>query len=390
MVLQFLRSRCLSAFPLSSFKPQNGMAWRRMRSVYASSAEGELDEIQDDTKTSEKASALHSALSQLEGDFCKESRLSLQRFFGARRTPVIPTGSLRLDLALGLGGLPKGRIVEIYGQEASGKTTLALHVIREAQKLGGYCAYLDVENGMNPSLAEAIGVNVENLLISQPDSAENLLSIVNTLTKSGSMDVIVVDSVAALVPQLELDATLCDSPKGLQSKIMTQALRKIHYSLGNSSTLIIFINQVRRSNKGLVQGSGCMDEVTCGGNALPFYAAIRLRTIRKQLLTTRDKITGLGICVKVVKNKLAPAATEAELSMQYGRGFCIEPEVLELACEHEVILKEGGSYFIDGQVLNSRQDAEDYLASNGDILAKIVETLRDQLFVNNNGQKKID
>ncbi|KAK4378019.1 hypothetical protein RND71_004315 [Anisodus tanguticus] len=379
-------SRRLSFFPFS-YKPQNGNAWRRMLSAYASSAEGEFAEIQDDTKTSEKATALHSALSQLEGYFCKESMLSLQRFFGARRTPVIPTGSLRLDLALGLGGLPKGRIVEIYGQEASGKTTLALHVIREAQKLGGYCAYMDVENGMNPSIAEAIGVNVENVLISQPDSAENLLSIVNTLTKSGSMDVIVVDSVAALVPQLELDAMLCDSPKGLQSKIMTQALRKIHYSLCNSSTLIIFINQVRRSDKGLVRGSGRMDEVTCGGNALPFYAAVRLKTIRKQLLTTRDKITGLGICVKVVKNKLAPAATEAELRIQYGGGFCIDSEVLELACEHEVILKEGGSYFIDGQVLNSRQDAEDYLASNGDILAKIVVTLRDQLFMNNNGGK---
>ncbi|KAM3288710.1 DNA repair protein recA 2, mitochondrial [Capsicum chacoense] len=387
--LQFLGGR-VSFY--NFYKPQNGIAWRRMLSTYASSAEGEFDEIRDDTKTSEKekATALHSALSQLKGDFCKESVLSLQRFFGSRRTPVIPTGSLRLDLALGVGGLPKGRIVEIYGQEASGKTTLALHVIREAQKLGGYCAYLDVENGMNPTVAEAIGVNVENLLISQPDSAENLLSIVNTLTKSGSMDVIVVDSVAALVPQLELDATLCDSPKGLQSKIMTQALRKIHYSLCNSSTLIIFINQVRRSNKGLVRGIGCMEEVTCGGNALPFYAAVRLRTIRKLLLTTRDKITGLGICVKVVKNKLAPAATEAELKIQYGRGFSIESEVLELACEHEVILKGGGSYFIDGQVLNSRQDAEDYLASNGDILSKIVETLRDQLFMNINGEKKSD
>ncbi|OIT40380.1 PREDICTED: DNA repair protein recA homolog 2, mitochondrial-like isoform X1 [Nicotiana attenuata] len=382
--LQFLRLipssiRRLSIFP---YKPQNGIAWTRMLSTDASWAEGEFDDIQDDTKTSEKATALRSALSQLVGDFGKESMLSLQRFFGARRrAPVVPTGSLRLDLALGIGGLPKGRIVEIYGQEASGKTTLALHVIKEAQKLGGYCAYLDVENGMNPSLAEAIGVNVENLLISQPDSAENLLSIVDTLTKSGSMDVIVVDSVAALVPRLELDATLGDSPKGLQSKIMTQALRKIHYSLCNSSTLIIFVNQVR-SNKGLARGSGRMEEVTCGGNALPFYAAVRLRTIRKQLLKTSDKITGLGICVKVVKNKLAPAATEAELRIQFGGGFCIKSEVLELACEHEVILKEGGSYFIDGEVLNSRQDAEDYLAANGAVLAKIVDTLRDQLFVN--------
>ncbi|KAL0339710.1 UNVERIFIED_CONTAM: DNA repair protein recA2, mitochondrial, partial [Sesamum radiatum] len=284
------------------------------------------DHIPDDSKVTEKDTALRMALSNLSGEFGKESMLSLQRFFGARRAPVISTGSLRLDQAL-------GEDVEIYGQEASGKTTLALHVIKEAQKLGGYCAYLDVENAMDPSLAESIGVNTENLLISQPDSAENLLSVVDTLTKSGSISVIVVDSVAALVPQCEVDTLQCGSSRDLQSKIMTQALRKIHYSLCNSNTLIIFINQVRKNLK-LVEGSVRVDEVTCGGNALKFYAAIRMRISRKGLLKTEDKATGLGISVQVVKNKLAPSMAKAELSIRFGKGICRKSEALDLACEH--------------------------------------------------------
>ncbi|CAH9102735.1 unnamed protein product [Cuscuta europaea] len=258
---------------LVSTKSRNGIARRRMFNSYSSSAgseieldvghnhpEFEYDEIisnnNNNAKVLEKDTALRSALSHLACDNGTESMLSLHRFFGARCAPVISTGSINLDQALGIGGLPKnvdfilkeiclvkGRIVEIYGQEASGKTTLALHVIKEAQKLGGYCAYLDVENAMDPLFAEAIGVNTNNLLISQPDSAENLLSVVDTLTKSASVDVIVVDSVAALIPQLEIDACIGDSYKDVQSKIMTRALRKIHYSLCNSSALIIFINQ---------------------------------------------------------------------------------------------------------------------------------------------------
>ncbi|KAL5810535.1 hypothetical protein ACOSQ4_027103 [Xanthoceras sorbifolium] len=342
-------------------------------------SEFEHDEPHDDVKTIEKDHALRLALSQLAGDFGRESMLTLKRFFSSRRAPVISTGSLKLDLALGIGGLPKGRIVEIYGREASGKTTLALHVIKEAQKLGGYCAYLDVENAIDPSLVEAMGVDTENLLIADPDSAENLLSMVDTLTKSGSVDVIVVDSVAALVPKCEIDAPLGGANRDVQSRIMTQALRKIHYSLCQSRTLIIFLNQVRASVKP-GQGFGRVDEETCGGNALKFYAAVRLRMIRTGLLKTEDKITGLGVCVQVVKNKLAPAMNKADLGIKFGKGFCSEQEVLELACEHGVVVQDGSNYIIGKKVFGSRYSAEHYLIENDRILSKIVMILRERLF----------
>ncbi|CAH9102731.1 unnamed protein product [Cuscuta europaea] len=383
---------------LVSTKSRNGIARRRMFNSYSSSAgseieldvghnhpEFEYDEIisnnNNNAKVLEKDTALRSALSHLACDNGTESMLSLHRFFGARCAPVISTGSINLDQALGIGGLPKGRIVEIYGQEASGKTTLALHVIKEAQKLGGYCAYLDVENAMDPLFAEAIGVNTNNLLISQPDSAENLLSVVDTLTKSASVDVIVVDSVAALIPQLEIDACIGDSYKDVQSKIMTRALRKIHYSLCNSSALIIFINQVRSKVKQPSKSFGCAEEVTCGGNALPFYAAVRLRLIRKELLKANDTIIGLGISVQVVKNKLAHGAkSNAEVRLKFGKGICNEIEALELGCECGVILQEGNGYFIEGEVLNSKEEAEAYLAENGVVLDSVIKSLRTHLF----------
>lgn len=335
-----------------------------------------FDDAPIDKKATEKDAALRVAISQLANEFEKES---LNRFFGTRRAAVIPTGSLKLDLALGIGGLPKGRIVEIYGQEASGKTTLALHIIKEAQKQGGYCAYLDVENALNPSVAKSIGVNTDNLLISQPDSAENLLSMVDTLTKSGSIAVIVVDSVAALVPQHELDTLEVGSTMDVLSKIMQQALRKISYSLCHSSTLIIFVNQTRFRPK-YVQGISQAEEVTCGGNFLPFYAAVRLKLIRKNLITNGDKATGLGLSVQVVKNKLAPVLSDAMLRIQFGRGLCCESEVLELACEHGIVSDQGGCYFIGGETLNSKAEAENYLAANKEVLDQIVKSLRHQLF----------
>ncbi|XP_062004128.1 DNA repair protein recA homolog 2, mitochondrial [Rosa rugosa] len=339
----------------------------------------DYDDNDDDGRAREKDAALHLALSRLSGDFGHESMLSLPRFFRSRRAPVISTGSLKLDIALGTGGLPKGRIVEIYGQEASGKTTLALHIVKEAQKLGGYCAYLDVENALDPSLAESMGVNTENLLISHPNSAENVLNVVDTLTKSGSLDVIVVDSVAALVPQCELDVAIGSAYPDAQSRIMTQALRKIHSSLSHSQALVVFINQVRSSpNSG--QGFGPVDEVTCGGNALRFYAAVRLRIKRTQLLKTEDQITGLGISVQVVKNKLALAMKKADLGIQFGRGLCCESEVLQLACEHGVIAKDGSNYHIGRKVFSNVHSAEQYLAKNDDILNKIVRILRQTLF----------
>ncbi|XP_040868460.1 DNA repair protein recA homolog 2, mitochondrial isoform X2 [Glycine max] len=345
-------------------------------SLSSAASDFECDAIHDDVKAAEKDNALCLAVSQLASEFSKESMLSLQKIFGVRRAHVISTGSLKLDLALGIGGLPKGRIVEIYGREAAGKTTLAIQIIKEAQKLGGYCAYLDVENALDFSLMESMGIDTENLLISHPDCAENLLSMVDTLTKSGAVDVIVIDSVAALVPKCELDQLGVTTNRDLQSRMMTQALRKIHYSLSHSQTLIVFINQIRLSPKSAKE-YGSVEEVTCGGNALRFYAAVRLRLSRVRLIKTEDKVEGVMICAQVVKNKLAPAATKrAELGIKFGRGFCHESDVLDLACEHGIFVKHEGSYFIEGNSFDSREAAELFLAQNHAVCDKVVKDMR--------------
>ncbi|RZB47787.1 DNA repair protein recA-like 2, mitochondrial isoform C [Glycine soja] len=325
----------------------------------AEASDFECDAIHDDVKAAEKDNALCLAVSQLASEFSKESMLSLQKIFGVRRAHVISTGSLKLDLALGIGGLPKGRIVEIYGREAA-----------------GYCAYLDVENALDFSLMESMGIDTENLLISHPDCAENLLSMVDTLTKSGAVDVIVIDSVAALVPKCELDQLGVTTNRDLQSRMMTQALRKIHYSLSHSQTLIVFINQIRLSPKSAKE-YGSVEEVTCGGNALRFYAAVRLRLSRVRLIKTEDKVEGVMICAQVVKNKLAPAATKrAELGIKFGRGFCHESDVLDLACEHGIFVKHEGSYFIEGNSFDSREAAELFLAQNHAVCDKVVKDMR--------------
>lgn len=362
-----------------------GFGVRAYRRLFSSEVETALEYERDqpyyeDGKVMEKDAALHLALSRLAGDFGKESMLSLQRFYGSRYAPVISTGSLKLDLSLGIGGLPKGRVVEIYGREASGKTTLGLQIVKEAQKLGGYCAYFDLENAMDPSLAEAIGVNTEDLLLARPNCAENSLSAIDTLVKSGSVDVIVVDSVAALLPQHELDGEIGFTNLEQQSRLMTHALRKIHMSLCRSETLLIFINQVR-SNLRTFQGLGNVNEVTCGGNALKFYAAIRMRIMRTGLLKSEDEVTGLSVSVQVMKNKLAPATAmkKADLEIGFGKGICREAEVLEIASSHGVILKKGNGYLIDGQVFKDKVEAQHYLAQNNEITEEIVRVLRNQL-----------
>ncbi|KAK9664402.1 hypothetical protein RND81_14G039100 [Saponaria officinalis] len=373
----------LSSFSLLTRKKESfsnqGRKQSSCISTIVDSSDFECDTLVDDRQVKKNDNQLHVALTQLASEFGKECKLSLSNFFTPRCAFVISTGSLKLDLVLGLGGLPKGRMVEIYGKEASGKTTLALHIIKEAQKLGGYCAYLDSENAMDPMLAEAMGVNTENLLLSYPDSAENMLNVVDTLTQSGSLDVIVVDSVAALVPQCELDGDIGTCRGGVLSTIMTKALRRIHHSLCRSKTLIIFLNQIRY-NANSNQNLGQKGEVTCGGNALGFYAAVRLRTSRVGLLKTNDKPTGVGICVQVVKNKLAPAMKSAELAIKFGKGLCIEPEILEIALEQGIIVQEGTSYFIEGEVLSSKPAAERYLAENQEVADKLVTHLRSQLF----------
>lgn len=240
----------------------------------------------------------------------------------------------------------------------------------------GYCAYPDEESALDLSLVESMGVNTKNLLISNPDCAENLLSMVDTLTKSGAVDVIVVDSVAALVPKCELDQLGVATSQDLHSRIMTQALRKIHYSLSRSQTLLIFVNQVRFSPKAF-GGRGPMEEVTCGGNALRFYAAVRLRLSRMGLIKTEDKVEGITVCAQVVKNKLAPAAMKkAELGIKFGRGFCQESEVFALACEHGLIMKDEGNYFIEGEPFTSREAAEQFLAKNKRICDKLVMDMK--------------
>ncbi|WOL13713.1 hypothetical protein Cni_G22491 [Canna indica] len=339
----------------------------------------ERDQPFDDGRVMDKESTLNLALCQLAGDFDRESNLSLSRFSRARYMPVISTGSLKLDFALGIGGLPKGRIVEIYGREASGKTTLALHIIKEAQKLGGCCAYLDVENAMNPSLAETMGINTENLLISGPDCAENSLSIINTLVNSGSVDVIVIDSVAALIAQCELDSMIDMNSQEVQSGLMTQALQKIHYSLCRSHTLVIFVNQVR-TNLRSGHGFGEQNEVTCGGNALKFYAAVRMRIRRDCLLRSEDEVTGIGISVEIIKNKLAPGMKKANINIRFGKGFCREAEILEMASKHRIIMKEGNGFWIKGQFFKDHLAAEQYLAANNGVAGEFVDLLRDQLF----------
>ncbi|KAJ6808872.1 DNA repair protein recA-like protein 2, mitochondrial isoform X1 [Iris pallida] len=330
-----------------------GMKSRPLSSIVETLSDYERDQPSDAGTMMKKEASLHHALGQLAGDFDRESNLSLCRFFRTRYAPAISTGSLMLDLALGIGGLPKGRIVEIYGREASGKTTLALHVVKEAQKLGGYCAYLDVENALDSLYAEQMGVKTEDLLIAHPNSAESSLGIVNTLINSGSLDVIVVDSVAALVPQCEIDGVININSKDVQSRLITQALHKIHYSLSRSQTLVIFVNHVRtnlRSSGGL----GQENVVACGGKALKFYSAVRMKLLRRDLLHNEDKVTGIGISVQVMKNKLAPPLKMASLDIEFGRGVRWEVEVLEMACKHGLVMREGNGYWIKGTSSRAR------------------------------------
>ncbi|TVU34713.1 hypothetical protein EJB05_16560 [Eragrostis curvula] len=379
----------------------------------------ESDPPLDDAQALRKESSLNVAVSQLASDFDRESNLCLEKFSRTRRASVISTGSLKLDLALGIGGLPKviicfhiiynsssvgghkafiilfcsfcpvwqitdkhmlqGRMVEIFGKEASGKTTLALHVVKEAQKNGGCCAYIDAENAFNPAFAEAIGVDTERLLIAQPDSAENSLSIVNTLV-GGSIDVVVVDSVAALIPKCEIEGEIYMNSEDIQSRLMTRALRKIHYTLSRSETLIIFVNQVR-TKKSSNQSPVVYKEVACGGNALGFYAAVRLRTSRRELRYTEDQATGIGISVQIIKNKLVPATLkEAGIDLRFGKGICRESEILEMASSIGVIMKDGCGYWINNEFLADNAAAEKFLHENATIADEICSTIRSQFF----------
>lgn len=328
---------------------------------------------------SKKDLALHQALDQITATFGKGAIMWLGRTVSPRHVPVISTGSFSLDLALGIGGLPKGRVIEIYGPEASGKTTLALHVIAEAQKHGGYCVFVDAEHALDPTLAESIGVKTENLLLSQPDCGEQALSLVDTLIRSGSVEVIVVDSVAALVPKSELDGEMGEAHMAMQARLMSQALRKLSHSLSLSQTLLIFINQVR-SKLSTFGGFGGPTEVTSGGNALKFYASVRLNIRRIGHVKKGEETIGSQVLVKIVKNKHAPPFKTAQFELEFGKGISRDSEIIDLGLKHKFITKGGGAmYSMKEQNFRGKDAIKRYFAENEDVREELMLKLRQKL-----------
>ncbi len=320
-----------------------------------------------------KNKALDAALAQIERAFGKGSIMKLgQR--EAVEIESISTGSLGLDIALGIGGLPKGRVVEIYGPESSGKTTLALHVIAEAQKKGGNCAFIDAEHALDPGYAKKLGVDIANLLISQPDAGEQALEIADTLVRSGAIDVLVIDSVAALVPRAELEGEMGDSLPGLHARLMSQALRKLTATISKSNTLVIFINQIRMKI-GVMFGS---PETTTGGNALKFYASVRLDIRRIGALKNGDDVVGNQTRVKVVKNKVAPPFKVVEFDIMYGEGVSKSGELIDLGDKAGVVEKSGSWYSYDGQRIGQgRENAKTYLKEHPEVAQAIEQKIRE-------------
>ncbi|KAL6662304.1 hypothetical protein ACP70R_000163 [Stipagrostis hirtigluma subsp. patula] len=395
----------------------------------------------------QKDFALQQALDQITSAFGEESIMWLSQSYGRKEVPCVSTGSFALDIALGIGGLPKGRVVEIYGPEASGKTTLALHVIAEAQKSGArtqvtgaclaaavahvadllltaslavvnnlclphddttittlgfraprqlqqlfltvlvqqamhahsrYCAFIDAEHALDPSLAESIGVKSERLLLSQPDCGEQALGLADILIRSGSIDVVVVDSVAALVPKTELDGEMGDAHVALQARLMSQALRKLSHSLSRSRTLLLFVNQVR-SKLSSFSGFGAPAEVTCGGNALKFYASVRLNTKRIGLITKGEEVVGTQIQVRIVKNKHAPPFKTVQLELEFGKGLSRESEIIDLGCKHKLITKSGVFYHMNGKNFHGKDAIKRYLTENRDAEENLMVLLREKI-----------
>jgi len=321
----------------------------------------------------DKSKALSAALSQIERQFGKGSVMKLGKNDRSMDIETVSTGSLGLDIALGVGGLPKGRVVEIYGPESSGKTTLALHCVAEAQKKGGICAFIDAEHALDPVYARKLGVNIDELLISQPDTGEQALEICDTLVRSGAVDVLVVDSVAALVPKAELEGEMGDALPGLQARLMSQALRKLTASINKSHTMVIFINQIRMKI-GVMYGS---PETTTGGNALKFYASVRLDIRRIGAIKERDEVVGNTTRVKVVKNKLAPPFKQVEFDIMYGEGVSKMGEILDLGVKAGVVEKSGAWFSYDSQRLGQgRENAKAFLKTNPDISTKIETAIR--------------
>ncbi|XP_004488062.1 DNA repair protein recA homolog 3, mitochondrial-like isoform X2 [Cicer arietinum] len=361
-----LKNGVLGTSQVFSFSTNKGK--RRSKSDGSDSGEENM---------SKKDLALQQAMDQITSTFGKGSIMWLGRSVSPKNVPVVSTGSFALDIALGIFGLPKGRVVEIFGPEASGKTTLALHVIAEAQKQGGYCAFIDAEHALDKSLAESIGVNTENLLLSQPDCGEQALSLVDTLIRSGSIDVVVVDSVAALVPKGELDGDMGDAHMAMQARLMSQALRKLCHSLSLSQCILIFINQVR-SKISTFGGFGGPTEVTCGGNALKFYASVRLNIKRIGFVKKGEETLGSQVLVKVVKNKHAPPFKTAQFELEFGKGISREAEVIELSIKHKLVKKSGSFYEYNGRNFHGKDALKNFLANSGG-LQELTTKLREKL-----------
>ncbi len=326
-----------------------------------------------ESRDPERQKALDAALSQIERAFGKGSIMKLGSQQGIAETDVISTGSLGLDIALGIGGLPRGRIIEIYGPESSGKTTLALHAIAQAQKAGGTCAFVDAEHALDPAYARKLGVNIDELLISQPDAGEQALEIADTLVRSAAIDVLVVDSVAALVPRAELEGEMGDSHMGLHARLMSQALRKLTGSISKSKCMVIFINQIRMKI-GVMFGN---PETTTGGNALKFYASVRLDIRRIGSIKDRDTVVGNQTRVKVVKNKMAPPFRVVEFDIMYGEGVSKVGELIDLGTQASVVDKSGAWFSYDGQRIGQgRENAKQFLRDNPEIAAAIENKVR--------------
>ena len=324
-------------------------------------------------ENTEKKKALEMAMSQIEKQFGKGSVMKLGEF-KAMEIEAIPTGALSLDIALGIGGVPRGRIIEVFGPESSGKTTLALHVVAEAQKMGGEAAFIDAEHALDPVYAKKLGVDIDNLIVSQPDTGEQALEIAEALVRSGAIDIIVVDSVAALVPKAEIDGDMGDSHMGLQARLMSQALRKLAGAINKSKTVLIFINQLREKI-GIMFGN---PETTTGGRALKFYASVRMDIRRIENIKQDGEVRGNRVRVKVIKNKVAPPFREAEFDVMYGEGISKVGNVLDMAVNLDIIQKAGSWFSYNGErVGQGRENVKKYLKENPDILEEVEQKVRD-------------
>ncbi|MDF2540005.1 MAG: recA [Herbinix sp.] len=323
----------------------------------------------------DKLKALESALAQIEKQYGKGSIMKLGDTNAHMSIETVPTGSISLDIALGLGGVPKGRIVEIYGPESSGKTTVALHMVAEVQKKGGIAGFIDAEHALDPVYAKNIGVDIDNLYISQPDNGEQALEITETMVRSGAVDIVIIDSVAALVPKAEIDGDMGDSHVGLQARLMSQALRKLTAVISKSNCIVIFINQLREK-VGIMFGN---PETTTGGRALKFYSSIRLDVRRIESLKQGGEVVGNRTRIKVVKNKIAPPFKEAEFDIMFGKGISVEGDILDLASDSGIVNKSGAWYaYNDSKIGQGRENAKQYLMDNPAVLAEIEVKVREK------------